>query len=116
MIYIKYIFENVVQLGGEVATDQMFDDGWFAYEGPIPKGPHFKLVDGVLENYEPEVSQLRQVAIYQEYLNKTDFKLLPGYDVKEDEDLNDIIAKRKVAREFIRSYQRDVANTTANLL
>lgn len=116
MIYIKYIYENIVQLAGQEATPQMLKEGWFPYEGPVPNSPNVKLVDGVLVEYEPEVSPLRQAAIYQEYLDNTDFKMFPNYDPKEGENLEDIIAKRKVAREFIRSYQRDVANATSHLI
>ena len=116
MIYIKKIFGDIVQVGGQVATSQMFKDGWFAYEGPSPSSPNVKLINGVLVEYEPEIPTVTQVAIYQEYLDKTDFKMLPGYEPKEGENLDDIIAERKVAREFIRSHLRDIANTTANLL
>lgn len=116
MIYIKYIFDNIVQLGGQEATNKMIKDGWFVYEGEIPPGQNFKLVNGVLEAYTPELSPLMQVDVYQNYLKNTDYKMLPGYDPKEGENLDDIIAKRKVAREFIRSYQRDVANATSILI
>lgn len=107
MIYIKRINGDIVQIGGEVATTQMFKDGWFAYEGPIPRGPHFKLVNGVLENYEPELSSLSQLAIYKEYLDKTDHKMLPGYEPKDDENLDDVIAKRSIARAFVREHEAE---------
>lgn len=116
MVYIKYICDNIVQLGGCEATNQMIKDGWFVYEGEIPAGQNFKLVNGVLEAYTPEISPLMQVDVYQNYLKNTDYKMLPGYDPKEGENLDDIVAKRKVAREFIRKYQREVANATTHLL
>lgn len=102
MIYIKKIFEDIVQLGGQVATPQMIEDGWFEYEGPIPEGQNFKLIDGVIESYEPEIPPLEQIRIYKEYLNNTDFKMLTGYVPKEGEDLEAIKAKRDLAREYIR--------------
>lgn len=37
------------------------------------------------------------------YLANTDYKMLPNYVVKPEEDINDIITKRNTAREFIRS-------------
>ena len=116
MVYIKRIFENVVQLAGQEVTPQMIKEGWFAYDGEIPPGENFKLVNGVLEAYTPEISPLLQLELYKRFLNDTDFKLLPGYDPKEGESIDDLISERKIAREFIRSYQRDVANTLTNLL
>jgi len=109
VIYIKRINGDIVQLGGEVATPQMMKDGWFAYDGPTPKGkgPHFKLINGVLEEYEPEISKLSQLAIYKEYLDKTDHKMLPGYEPKERENLEDIIAKRSIARAFVRECEAE---------
>lgn len=107
MIYIKRLSGDIVQIGGEVATTQMFKDGWFAYEGPVPKGPHFKLIDGVLVNYEPELSSLAQLAIYKEYLEKTDHKMLPGYEPNLGENLEDVIAKRSIARAFIREHEAE---------
>ena len=38
------------------------------------------------------------------YLANTDYKMLPNYVVKPEEDINDIITKRNTAREFIRSH------------
>ena len=116
MVYIKYIFENVVQLAGQEATSQMIKEGWFRYDGIVPSGQNFKLVNGVLEAYTPEISPLIQFETYKKFLNDTDFKLLPGYDPKEGESLDDLISERKIARDFIRNYLRDVANTTANLI
>ena len=48
MIYIKKISNDVVQLGGEAATEAMLEEGWFEYDGVIPEGQNFKLIDGVL--------------------------------------------------------------------
>ena len=39
----------------------------------------------------------------KQYLSNTDYKMLPNYVVKPEEDINDIITKRNTAREFIRS-------------
>ena len=49
---------------------------------------------------------LKQQIIINEakaYLANTDYKMLPNYVLKADEDLNAIIAKRNEAREFIRN-------------
>ena len=116
MVYIKYIFEDIVQLAGQEATAQMIKEGWFPYEGEIPPGQNFKLVNGVLEAYTPELSPLMQTDVYKKFLADTDFKMLPSYEPKEGENLDDLILERKVAREFIRSYQRDVANATSHLI
>ena len=105
MVYIKYIFENIVHLAGQEATDQMIKDGWFLYEGEVPPGQNFKLVNGILEAYEPEISPLTQVSFYKEYLNNTDFKMLTGYVPKEGEDLEVIKTKRDLAREYIRANE-----------
>ena len=112
----KRINGDIVQVAGEVATPQMMKDGWFAYEGPVPRGPHFKLVDGVLENYEPELSKLSQLSIYKEYLIKTDHKMLPGYEPNKDEKLDDVIAKRSVARAFIRECEAEQEQIKRNTL
>lgn len=105
MIYIKKIFENIVHLGGEVATQEMLNDGWFPYYGTIPDGQNFKLVDGVLESYTPEIPVLDQVRLYKEYLTNTDYKMLPGYVPKEGEDLEAIKEKRDAAREYVRENE-----------
>jgi hypothetical protein len=105
MVYIKSIGENRVQLGGGVATQEMIDDGWFEYDGPIPEGTDFKLVNGVLQSYVPEISPLTQIKIYKDYLSDTDFKMLPSYIPKEGEDLEAIKTKRNQAREYIRETE-----------
>ena len=44
-----------------------------------------------------------KIAEAKAYLTNTDYKMLPNYVVKPEEDINDIITKRNTAREFIRS-------------
>ena len=105
MIYLKYLFEDVVQLGGQVATDDMIADGWFQYDGDVPQGTNFKLVDGALQTYTPEVSVLTQIQIYKDYLTNTDHKMYTDYEAKPGEDLADIQAQRKTARDYIRANQ-----------
>lgn len=105
MIYIKKINDIEYQLGGQVATDQMLDDGWTPYYGPIPEGQHFQLVEGILEPYDPPVPVLEQVRLYKEYLTNTDYKMLPGYVPKEGEDLKAVEEERNKAREYIRENE-----------
>lgn len=47
MIYIKVSNEEV-QLGGTVANQRMIDEGWEQYNGEIPEGSKFSLIDGEL--------------------------------------------------------------------
>ena len=102
MIYIKRINGDIVQVAGEVATPQMMKDGWFAYEGPVPKGPYFKLVDGVVVAFTPELDTQSQIIEYKKYLDDTDHKLFIDYEAKPGEDLDAIKSQRKIARDFIR--------------
>lgn len=102
MIYIRKIYEDIVQLGGQVATPEMIADGWFEYDGEVPQGTDFKLVNGVLVTYVPEIPVTTQIQIYMDYLTKTDFKMLPGYEPKPGEDLKAIETERNKARTFIR--------------
>ena len=53
---------------------------------------------------------LKQQIIINEakaYLANTDYKMLPNYVPKADEDLDAIIAKRNETREFIRSVENN---------
>lgn len=108
MVYIKKLSDDRVQLGGMVATDQMKADGWFEYDGPIPEGDHFKFLKGVLINHAPEMSLVRQIETHKEYLNNTDFKMLPDYKPKEGEDIKLIKKKRDMSRKFIRDNESKV--------
>lgn len=47
MIYIK-ILSGSVLLGGQVANQQMLEDGWIPYEGSVPEGSSFMLVNNQL--------------------------------------------------------------------
>lgn len=116
MIYIK-VSEHRVILGGEVANQAMIDDGWTEYHGEVPSvedGQLLKLIDGVLVTYSQEIAPLTQVHNYKEYLNSTDFKMLPGYVPKEGEDLEAIKAKRDLAREYIRANDTTKVTTGTN--
>ena len=53
------------------------------------------------DEYKATVEYKTQEA--KTYLANTDYKMLPNYVLKADEDLNAIIAKRNEAREFIRN-------------
>lgn len=104
MIYIKESEHNVI-LGGQVATQAMLNDGWIEYHGEVPfieNGQLVKLVNGVLVAYTPEVAPLTQVQNYKDFLDSTDFKMLPGYVPKEGEDLEAVKAQRDIARQYIR--------------
>ncbi len=105
MIYIKKLNDIEFQLGGQVATQQMLEDGWVPYYGPIPEGQHFQMLEGVLEPYDPPIAPDEQVRIYKEYLTNTDYKMLPGYVPKEGEDLEAIKEKRDLAREYVRENE-----------
>ena len=67
MIYIK-LFNDVAILGGQETTAEMVDLGWQPYEGIIPQGEHFKLVDGVLEAYVPKPSPPPIEAVYHAFV------------------------------------------------
>ena len=110
MNYIRYTNKNegIVQLGGGEATQEMIDDGWFEYDGEIPSSSTnlYTLVDGSLTPVEQEEISVPvdvQIKRYKTYLEDTDFKMLPDYVPKNGEDLDQIIAKRNEAREFIRN-------------
>jgi hypothetical protein len=106
MIYIKKINEDVVQLGGQVATDAMIENGWFEYNGPVPQGNHFKLVDGELVAFLPDKNDSEKYVDYKKYLDDTDHKMLSDYTLKEGENLDTIIAERATAREYCREYEQ----------
>jgi hypothetical protein len=107
VVYIKKIFSDangdIIQLGGPVATDEMIADGWFEYDGDVPIADDYILINGVLQSYTPEIPTLTQVQIYKEYLTNTDFKMLPGYVSKPNEDLTAIQNQRDIARAYIRA-------------
>ena len=105
MIYIKRLDKNSdeVRLGGQVATDWMIEEGWFEYDGPLPSsGTNFKLVDGVVVAFTPELDTQSQIIQYKKYLDDTDHKLFADYEAKPGEDLDAIKSRRKIARDFIR--------------
>lgn len=107
MNYIKYISKelSIIELGGQAATQQMIDDGWFEYHGEIPPNSTniFNLIDGVLTPYIRTMSNSELVEKYKKYLSDTDYKMLPNYVPNAGEDLDAIIAKRNEARDFIRN-------------
>jgi len=115
MIYIKVVSNNYVQLGGTVASQAMLDDGWIEYDGIIPEGTNFRLNNGILETYVPEIAPLTQVQNYKDYLAATDFKMLPGYVPKPDEDVSAIKKERNKAREYIRANDTTKANTNTEM-
>jgi hypothetical protein len=94
-----------VQLGGQVATEAMIEEGWFEYDGVIPEGNNFKLIDGVLVAYVPEKTEYQKYVDYKLYLDNTDHKMFIDYTPKPGEDLDAIKAERAVARDFCRDYE-----------
>lgn len=105
MIYIKKISGDIVQLGGQVATDAMIEEGWFEYDGVIPEGSDFKYTDGQLVAFVPEKTEYQSYIDYKEYLDKTDHKMFIDYVPKEGEDLEAIKTERGIAREYCRNYE-----------
>ena len=110
MIYIRKINEDIVQLGGQVATEAMIQDGWFEYEGTVPQGDHFKLVDGELVAFVPEKSEEEKYFDAKKYLSDTDHKMLPDYTPKEGEDLEIIKINRETTRAIARAYEEIRSN------
>jgi hypothetical protein len=106
-VFIKIEKESVI-LAGQVANQDMLNDGYFEYEGEIPNiaTKYDKLVysDNVLSLITDEKTAIKdKLAEYKVYLSNTDFKVLPDYEPKEGEDLEAIKTARKEARDFIRS-------------
>lgn len=104
MTFIRYISEDMLELGGMVATQKMIEDGWFEYDGDIPQGNHFKLIDGVLVAFEPEKSDSQKYHDALDYLKATDHKTYTDYEIKPGEVLEEIMENRKNARQFVREY------------
>lgn len=84
----------------------MIDEGWFEYKGTVPQGNNFKLINGVLEAFTPEIPELEQIKLYKEYLNNTDHKMYADYESKDGEDLQEIKNQRSVARTYLREHER----------
>lgn len=81
------------------------DEFYLAYfEKPDANGkyqPDFKKIEE-LELKEDTINKVRE---FKEYLCKTDFKFLVGYEADVGEDLELIKQKRKEARDFIRENE-----------
>lgn len=112
MNYIKINLDYTVMVGGQVATDEMKQDGWVEYEGEIPKGTDFKMVDDVLESYVPIKSDMQVYHESLDYLNQTDHKFYGDYDVKDNEDLTFIKEQRSQARSVVRSHLKKYKSPT----
>ncbi len=56
---------------------------------------------------EKSLAVAKQIAEAKQYLSNTDYKMLPNYVPKVDEDLGAIIANRNEVREFIRGINND---------
>lgn len=114
MVYLKTLSTNanvsIVQLGGPVATNEMIADGWFEYNGTVPHGDSYRLANGVLEAFTPELPELEQVRIYKEYLDDTDHKLISDYEIKPGEDLKEVKKQRSIARAYVREHERKNIN------
>ena len=63
--------------------------------------PDYKQYDIILTNLDKV--NAKAIAEAKAYLANTDYKMLPNYVPKVDEDLDAIIVKRNETREFIRS-------------
>lgn len=65
------------------------------------------LKNGKVVKYTPKISELdiinTQIINYIQLLKSTDHKMIADYEPTKDEDITDIINKRKEARDFIRS-------------
>jgi hypothetical protein len=79
-------------LNGEIYIGGTAEDGWRTQ---------------IVMSDEDKTKQEIQYKIYeyQNYLNKTDYKTFSDYEPKPNEVVADIIAQRKVARDYIRANQ-----------
>jgi hypothetical protein len=109
-IYIKQIGE-IVQLGGQIATEEMLEQGWVLYSGNLPtRAPlpfeYLALVDGVIEiKKNEELAKKIQVNEMRQYLVDTDYKMTVDYFASmTPEQQQELIAKREEARGIIRKY------------
>jgi hypothetical protein len=63
--------------------------------------------DGEVVEYIPEILEKdiinTQIMSYNHFLKNTDHKMITDYEPTHDEDIKDIINKRKEARDFIRA-------------
>jgi hypothetical protein len=109
VVYLKYISEPIVQVGGTVATPEMISDGWFPYYGDVPVGDPLALIDGKLVPFEERVGGMLNDHIIAtaalKYLNDTDHKMLSDYEPYPNEDLEAVKVNRSESRATVRAYQ-----------
>lgn len=109
-VYIRYLAEPIVQVGGTVANEAMIADGWFYYDGPVPNGDPLALIDGVLVPFEQTkgvgswMNPSDRYLFCLNYLKSTDHKFLSDYTPVEGEDLEAIKKLRAEYREVVREY------------
>ena len=108
MPYIKIVSNDTVELGGEVITEQMANEGWFFYGGPVPtanndQNHRYNANTNQLEVITTPIAPLTMVERHKQYLSDTDHKMYTDYEAKAGEDLAAIKAARSASRAYIRA-------------
>lgn len=112
MVYIK-VENEVVYLGGTVATEEMIEEGWFKYDGEIPilkEFEYFEYIDNKLVVVEDTKTKLEKQSIEADaYLKSTDWiepyiikHELKIELIKEDSSKWQIINKRAECKAFLK--------------
>jgi hypothetical protein len=52
-----------------------------------------------------KISIQNQIIEHKNFLNSTDYKVLPFYELKDGENLADIVNQRSISRQFIRENE-----------
>ena len=107
MAYIKKLFDDIYITSMGFPTKEDLQEGWMEYDGDVPKiedptMQYYRMVNGKIIIHTRELDLSEKVQKYTKYLNDTDYKMLPNYVPKKEEDLQEIISKRNEAREFLR--------------
>ncbi|CAB4130343.1 hypothetical protein UFOVP116_393 [uncultured Caudovirales phage] len=114
--YIRQLGDRI-ELGGQVATTEMLNNGWFEYNGPLPeRNPevyeYFALDNNVIV-IKTNDSQQRDLKVEEmkKYLADTDYKMTVDYFAQlTPEQQQELTEKRDAARKLIREYQNQVNN------
>jgi len=118
MIYIKVLDNNEVLLGGTVATKEMTAGGWVKYNGTIPQGSKFKMVNGKLKAdlTEDKVNKLKELQQAYEASNALDISYLKTIfqaDVKSQDTISKVLSVGSVPVGF---YWLDKANNQVTMI
>lgn len=63
-VYIKLLNpDGDIQLAGQVANEQMLSEGYFLYDGDLPKGKKFRYVAGELVSIPEEIKPLSKAEL-----------------------------------------------------